>query len=66
MTPLFVIAFIHCTGAGPCQITYPAPYLRYANYEACISDARLFDIPAFRREFGSAPQCIEATDAERH
>jgi len=66
MTPLFVIAFIHCSGTGPCQITYPAPYLRYADYDACMSDSRLFDIPEFRREFGAAPQCIEATDAAPH
>ena len=52
MSPLFIIAFVHCADAGPCQITDVAPYLAYGNYEACISDARLFDVPALRREFG--------------
>jgi hypothetical protein len=65
MTPLFVIAFIHCGSAGPCEITYPAPYLRYSTYEACMSDSRLFDISEFRRQFGSRPQCIEAKDATK-
>ena len=61
MTPLFIIVFMTCGAAGPCQITDVAPYLRYSNYEACISDARLFDVPALRREFGSAPTCIDAS-----
>ena len=36
MSPLFIIAFVHCAGAGSCQITDVAPYLRYGNYDACI------------------------------
>lgn len=65
MNPMFVIAFIHCTGVGPCQITYPAPYLAYNSYEACIYDSRLFDVSALRRELGSKPQCVEAPKTGR-
>ena len=65
MSPLFIIAFVHCAGAGPCQITNVAPYLAYGNYEACISDARLYDVPALRREFGARPTCVDATQAQR-
>ena len=64
-TPLFIIAFVHCAGGGPCQITNVAPYLRYGNYEACISDARLYDVPALRREFGTRPTCVDATQVQR-
>jgi len=62
MTPLFIIVFMNCRALGPCQITDVAPYLGYANYEACISDARLYDIPSLRSEFGSAPTRMDATD----
>jgi hypothetical protein len=65
MSPLFIIAFVHCANAGPCQITDVAPYLRYGNYEACISDARLYDVPALRRQFGAPPTCVDATQAQR-
>ena len=65
MSPLFIIAFVHCADAGPCQITNVAPYLAYGNYEACISDARLFDVPALRREFGARPTCVDATQTQR-
>lgn len=64
MSPLFIIAFVTCgaAAAAPCVITDVAPYLRYSNYEACISDARLFDVPALRSEFGgAAPTCVDAT-----
>jgi hypothetical protein len=61
MNPLFIIVFMTCGAAGPCHITDVAPYLRYGNYEACISDARLYDVPSLRREFGSAPTCIDAS-----
>lgn len=65
MSPLFIIAFVHCANAGPCHITDVAPYLRYGNYEACISDARLYDVPALRRQFGTRPTCVDATQAQR-
>ena len=65
MTPLFIIVFMNCAALGPCQITKVAPYLGYGNYEACISDARLYDVPALRREFGARPTCVDATQAQR-